>query len=144
MSGSQKALKVISILIIICAVVQAIVGALFILGAQVPGVSTEVISVEDTSMSLSSASIAFGAGFLVNAVIYLIVAILGLRGAKDASKIGAFFVLCIIFLVVSLIGFGMSIAQNSANWTSFIDLVVLVICLVLAYNIKKDANRSAE
>lgn len=95
-------------------------------------------------MSLSSASIAFGAGFLVNAVIYLIVAILGLRGAKDASKIGAFFVLCIIFLVVSLIGFGMSIAQNSANWTSFIDLVVLVICLVLAYNIKKDANRSAE
>ncbi len=137
MSGSQKALKVISILMIIWAVVQALVGVLFIAGAQMPGMSNEVVDVDSTSMNLASASLVLGIGFIVAAVVNLIIAILGLRGAKDSSKIGAYLVLCIIGLVLGLISLGMSIAQGDLSAASLVDLVIIVVCTVLAFNIKK-------
>lgn len=139
MSGSQKTLKIISIILIIWAIITILLGAFMAAGSAVPGMSAESIDVEGTTMDMATAALAMGIGIIINGVINLIIGLLGIRGAKNPAKIGAFFVLCIIGLVLGLIGLGMSVAQGTFQWSSLVGLVLIVVCTVLANNIKKQA-----
>lgn len=139
MSGSQKTLKIISIILIVWAVVIILFGALMAAGSAVPGMSAESIDMNGTAMDMATAALALGVGIIINGVISLIIALFGLRGAKNPHKVGAFFVLCVIGLVLGLVGIVMSIAQGSFQWTSLVSLALIVVCTVLASNIKKQA-----
>lgn len=64
---------------------------------------------------------------------------LGLRGAKNPRKVGPFFVLCIIGLVLGLVGLGMSLAQGTFDLWSLVSVVIVAVCLYLSAQVKKQA-----
>ena len=138
MSGSQKALKVISILLLVWGILMLLLGVFLAAGSQVPGMSAESMDVNGI-MNMSTAALAFGIGTIVGGVINLIIGLLGLRGAKNPRKAGAFFVLCIIGLVLSLISLGMGIAQGTFQWQSLIGILIIAVCTYLANAVKKQA-----
>lgn len=139
MSGSQKALKVISIILVIWAIVGILLGAFLAAGSAVPGLSAESIDMDGTTMNMSTAALGFGIGIIITGVIDLIIGLLGLRGAKNPHKIGLFFVLCIIGLVLGVIGLVMNIMQGAFQWTSLVSVLIVAMCTFLAYSIKKQA-----
>ena len=86
------------------------------------------------------------AGFviLLGGAINLAIGIFGLRGANDPRKIGAFYALAIIglaFAVLSALGtfFGGS-ADGGDIASALFGLVLPLVCVLLAYNIKKENN----
>ena len=139
MSGSQKALKVISIILVIWAIIGILLGAFLAAGSAVPGLSAESIDMDGTTMNMSTAALGFGIGIIITGVIDLIIGHLGLRGAKNPHKIGLFFVLCIIGLVLGVIGLVMNIMQGAFQWTSLVSVLIVAMCTFLAYSIKKQA-----
>lgn len=139
MSGSQKALKIISIVLIAWALVTILFGALMAAGSAVPGMSVASIDMNGTAVDMATAAIALGVGIVINGVFSLVIALFGLRGAKNPRKVGAFLVLCVIGVALGLVGIGMSIAQGAFQWTSLVSLALIVVCTVLASNIKKQA-----
>ena len=139
MSGSQKALKAISIVLLVWGVLMVFLGVFLAAGSQVPGLSAESIDVDGTAMNMATAAVGFGVRTIVAGVVYAIIALLGLRGAKNPRKVGVFFVLCIIGLVLSLIGLGLGIAQGAFQWQSLIGVLIIAVCTYLANVIKKQA-----
>lgn len=101
-SGSQKALKIISILLIAWAVLTILFGAFLAAGSAVPGMSGESIDVGGDSVDMAATALALGMGVIVGGVVDLIVALFGLRGAKNPRKAGVFFVLCVIGLMLGI------------------------------------------
>ncbi|WP_139651924.1 hypothetical protein [Raoultibacter phocaeensis] len=137
MSGSQKALKVVSILLIVYAVIMIAAGAFLCFGASIPGVAGQAIDVGGTALDAASLSMVFGVSSIIGGVLYLIIGLLGMRGAKDPRKIGPFFVLSIIGVVLGVVSAVMGIVQGTFPLSQFIGLLVVIVCAVLAYNIKK-------
>ena len=114
---SQKALKVISIIMIVFAALTLLLG----IGGIVTGGALVI---------------------LLGGAINLAIGIFGLRGANDPRKIGAFYVLAIIglaFAVLSALGtfFGGS-ADGGDIASALFGLVLPLACVLLAYNIKKE------
>lgn len=112
----QRGVKICSIVILVIGIISCIAsifvvvaGPLVGFAATVPGVSIDVAT--DTGFSADQASqglallgvllTVMGIVSLVSAVIDIVMGALGLRGAKDPSKIGPFWVLAIIGLVIS-------------------------------------------
>lgn len=139
MSGSQKTLKIISIILIVWEILVILLGAFLAAGSAVPGMSAESIDMGGSTMDMSSAALAFGIGIIIGGVINLIIGLLGLRGAKNPHKIGLFFVLCIIGLVLGIVGIVMNIMQGAFQWTSLVSVVIVAVCTLLAHSIKKQA-----
>lgn len=139
MTGSQRTLKIVSIVLIIWAIVEVLLGVFLAAGSAVPGMSTESIDVNGSMMAMSTAALGIGIGVIVAGVINLIIGLLGLRGAKNPAKIGVFFVLCIIGLVLSIIGIVMSVMQGSFQWSNLVSLLIVAVCTYLASQIKKQA-----
>lgn len=139
MSGSQRALKTISILLIAWAIALIAFGAFLAFGAQSGAVAGDAVGADGAVVDASAMGMALGIGTIVGGVINLVIALLGLRGAKNPRKIGAFYALCIIGAVLGLIGLGMGIAQGTLPWSSVVSLAVIVVCFFLANSIKKQA-----
>lgn len=139
MSGSQKALKVISIILVIWSILVILLGAFLAAGSAVPGMSAETIDISGSTTDMATAALGFGIGILIGGVINLIIGLLGLRGAKNPHKIGLFFVLCIIGLVLGIVGIVMNVMQGAFQWTSLVSVVIVAVCTFLAHSIKKQA-----
>lgn len=139
MSGSQKALKVISIILVVWAIVVILLGAFMAAGSAVPGMSAQSIDMNGGTMDLASAALAFGVGTVVGGVVNLIIGFLGLRGAKNPHKIGLFFALCVIGLVLGVVSVVMSVMQGAFQWTSLVSLAIIAVCTFLAAKIRKQA-----
>lgn len=139
-SSSQKALKVISIIMIIFAAIGILLGMITAFGGGAIGV---VGSASDDSALLAGGILmVMGAMMLVGGVINLVIGIFGLRGANDPQKIGVFFVLSIIGIVFA----GLQVLSNFMNGSmdvttilsSLVGLILPVACVILANNIKKE------
>ena len=78
-------------------------------------------------------------GTIVGGIVDLVIGLLGLRGAKNPRKVGPFFVLCIIGLVLGLVGLGMSLAQGTFDLWSLVSVVIVAVCLYLSAQVKKQA-----
>lgn len=104
-----------------------------------PGMSDQSIDVSGTALNASSAALALGVGTIVGGAINLLIGFLGLRGAKNPKKIGAFFVLCIIGLVLGVAGIVLNIVNGAFQWTNLISVVIVAVCTYLATAIKKQA-----
>ena len=137
MSGSQKALKVISIITIVYAVVLLVLGIFMAAGGSL--LSGETIDVDGTAASASIVAAVLGVTLVVGGVVDLVIGLLGLRGAKNPRKVGPFFVLCIIGLALGLVGRGMAIAQGTFDPASLVNIVIIAVCLFLAMRVKQQA-----
>ena len=128
---SQKALKVISIIMIVFAALTLLLG----IGGIVTGGALGILGagIGDAGSAALVGGVAAVAGFVI-----------GLRGANDPRKIGAFYALAIIglaFAVLSALGtfFGGS-ADGGDIASALFGLVLPLVCVLLAYNIKKENN----
>ena len=138
---SQKALKVISIIMIVLAGITLLLGV----GGLVTGGFLGVAGLGTSSGSaamLGGVAIVASLVIVVSGVIDLLIGIFGLRGANDPRKIGTFYVLAIIglaFAVLSALG-----TVIGGDWSSMgsaiIGLILPGVCVLLAYNIKKENN----
>lgn len=135
MSGSQKALKVISIITIVYAVILLVFGVLMAAGGSLLG--GETIDVDGTAASAGIVAAILGVTLIVGGVVDLVIGLLGLRGAKNPRKVGPFFVLCIVGLALGLVGLGMSIAQGTFDPASLVNIVIIAVCLFLAMRVRR-------
>ena len=142
---SQKALKVISIIMIVFAAITLLLG----LGGIVTGGALGFLGVgengSDDAVIAGGLAITVGLAILVGGCIDLAIGIFGLRGANDPRKIGAFFVLAVIGLVFAALNslgtfFGGN-ASGSDIASALVGLILPLACVLLAYNIKKENSR---
>lgn len=140
MDGSRKALKIISIILVVYAILLLLLGIFLVVGGSLPGIGSETVIVENTTVGLGVASIILGVVAIGGALINLVLGLLGLRGAKNPAKIGAFYILAIIGAILNAFGVVSSIIQGSFNPSSLISFVLALVCVFLAYNIKKNAR----
>ena len=134
MSNSQKYIKVISIIDIILGIIGLIVC---ILGAT--GAFIVVGSGTGAGVSATDAA-GFGIGMIVGAIsciITLIVGILGVRAAKDASKIKPVFVIAIISLSLAIVSLIANIVGGNFSWSDLLSLVGSGLMAFCANNVRK-------
>ena len=143
MTGSQKALKVICIVLIVISILAILAGFVeFAGGMAIAGAGYAGAAADQEYYAL-------GAGLLfilavisiISGVVDLIIGILGVRGANNPEKIGPFFVIAIIGLVLCALGVIFTLSSGvtdlSALSNSLVQLVLLICCVVLAKNIRK-------
>ena len=141
---SQKALKVISIIMIVFAALTLLLG----IGGIVTGGALGILGAGsgDAGSAALVGGVAAVAGFVIlrGGAITRASGIFGLRGANDPRKIGAFYALAIIglaFAVLSALGtfFGGS-ADGGDIASALFGLVLPLVCVLFADNIKKETN----
>lgn len=143
-SSSQKALKVVSIIMIVLAALT-IAGGLFMTigGGALAGSSID--AADETTAVMAGIAMLGGFMLLFGGIVNLIVGLFGLRGANNPQKIGVFFVLAIIGTVLSALSFIGTLMSGYAEASSILSglasLVLPIVCVVLAYNIKKENTR---
>ncbi|MFR3090739.1 MAG: hypothetical protein ACLTMP_02445 [Eggerthella lenta] len=89
-TGTQKALHVVSIIMIVLGVLVILSGAsLIALGVSAATMGMDQpMTLGDTETTADTTSVALGLIVLAMGLVQLVVAAFGLRGSKDASKIG--------------------------------------------------------
>ena len=94
-TGTQKALHVVSIIMIVLGVLVILSGAsLIALGVSAATMGmAQPMTLGDTETTADTTSVALGIIVLAMGLVQLVVAAFGLRGSKDASKIGPFRIL---------------------------------------------------
>ncbi|MEG1562002.1 MAG: hypothetical protein RR323_06330 [Raoultibacter sp.] len=142
-SSSQKALKVIAIIMIVFAAFSILGGLFAAFGGGALG-SAAITAGDDKATVVGGVALLGGIMMLIGGIINLVIGLLGLRGANNPQKIGAFFVLSIIgfvFAALSLVSILMSGAFDITTLVSdVIGLALPLICVLLAYNIKKETR----
>ena len=130
MSSSQKTLKVICIVLMAWSVLTLLFNVLALFG----GVATLIIPGVGLSLLF--------AGFLgmFGSVFDMVVAGLGLRGAKDASKIGPFYVLAVIGFVLALLSAVAGFLVGDFQAHELVNALLTGVCAVLASNIRKEGR----
>ena len=145
-SGSQKALRVISIVLVVFAVISIVLGLAF-LALIAAGLGTDAVNAMDPNDPDLVAGIAVGLVLGVvlvgSGVVYLVVGALGLRGARDPRKVKPFFVLCVIGLAIEVAGDVWLAAQgmlSSIGASGAVELLVIGACTWLAYDIMRQSR----
>ena len=80
-----------------------------------------------------------GVVLIVAGAFDIVVGAFGVRGANDPSKIGVFWVLCIIGIVFNALGLIMEATGSGISASSLIGTLFAVVLFILANNIKKQA-----
>ena len=152
MNSTQKTLRILCIITVIMAILCIIVGVLSmgaggligIASTTNEGASELAAQGYDSSTGVAAGVLvgALGVGIIISGIIDLIIGLLGMRGAKDPSKIGPFWVFCIIGIVLnalSVIGCFMQGADATNIVSNIISLALVVWCFFLANKIKTQA-----
>lgn len=134
-TSSQTALKVLSIIGIVVGAIIAVSGIVLTVGANGFAMS---------QASSSGAGVAVlgtigGVVLIVAGAFNVVVGVFGVRGANDPSKIGVFWVLCIIGIVLNALGLIMEATSSGISASSLIGTLFVVVLFILANNIKKQA-----
>ena len=143
MTGSQKAIKVLSIIVIVVAILSIVAGLVTCAGGAAGVMAgADASAVEQEQLALGAGVLfVLAGGALVSGIIDLIVGLLGLRGAKDPNKIMPFFVIAIIgavFAVLNLIGcFTSGQLDGTSIASAVVQLALMVVCVILANNVRK-------
>ena len=143
MTGSQKVIKVVSILVIIVAILSILLGLASCVGGFAGvAASSGVSESEQETLALGAGVLFFlGGGAIISGVIDLIVGLLGLRGAKNPDKIMPFFVIAIIGVVFAVLNLAGSFTSGQLDGTSIVSAIVqlalMALCVYLANNVRK-------
>ncbi|MEG0072491.1 MAG: hypothetical protein RR692_04795, partial [Raoultibacter sp.] len=102
-SSAQKWLRILSIILIVLSILSILGGLFMLIGGSAVGASIIDTASNEEAMVVGL-TLAGGIILLVSGIVDLVISIFGLRGAKNPKKIGAFFVLAIIGVVVAALG----------------------------------------
>ena len=133
-TSSQTALKVLSIIGIVVGAIIAVSGIVLTVGAN--GFAMYQASSSGAGVAVLGT---IGGVVLIVAGAFNVVGVFGVRGANDPSKIGVFWVLCIIGIVFNALGLIMEATGSGISASSLIGTLFVVVLLILANNIKKQA-----
>ena len=145
-TGTQKALHVVSIIMIVLGVLVILSGAsLIALGVSAATMGMDQpMTLGDTETTADTTSVALGIIVLAMGLVQLVVAAFGLRGSKDASKIGPFRILIwgisLVILATILYGWffnGNWYIQNSPLLLIG-NVIYLLVCSTLADAVKRE------
>ena len=142
-TGTQKALHVVSIIMIVLGVLVILSGASLI-ALGVSAATDQPMTLGDTETTADTTSVALGIIVLAMGLVQLVVAAFGLRGSKDASKIGPFRILIwgisLVILATILYGWffnGNWYIQNSPLLLIG-NVIYLLVCSTLADAVKRE------
>ncbi len=144
MNGYQRAVWIVSIINILFALVGIVVGVVvLLLGAGMLGESADEAIL--SGYVVSGFFIAAAVLGIIQSIYQLIVGCLGVRGSRDASKIGPFFVLTVINFIWAIVVFAFYLFNvtggSSADLTtnvisSIINVIITAILMFCAGRIK--------
>ena len=138
MTGSQKALCVFAWITIAYGIIDILIGAAVIVSGAMIG-SDMTFQGDGVSLDGTSAGMIVGMGAIVPGVVMVIVGVLGLRGAKSPSKIGPFWTLALIGVILNALELVSQLFGG--DLTSVIGAIfgfaLVLACFILANNIKK-------
>lgn len=137
MSNSQKYINIVSILNIIGGAAQIVFGILGAIGAGFVG--SAAINAEAGSATAAASVTGFVIALIVSGAFSLICGILGVRAAKDASKIKPVFTLACLSLAVSAIGIIANIIGGQFSIGDLAQLVAPALMVWCANNVRKQA-----
>ncbi|WP_294440563.1 hypothetical protein [uncultured Slackia sp.] len=144
MSGARKALKIMSILTIVMAIIQIITAGLIVFGSSFM-VGMQEAELDGTTVDVGVALMGVGIMALVSSVVSLIVGILGVRGANDPTKIGPYKIIAIIGLVLCILQAAMFLFTGqiaSYGISGVLSLVFVAVLVFLAFKIEKEGKQA--
>ena len=136
MSGSQKYIKIVSILNIIGGAFYVLIGILGFLGKGLVG-NEALIEQAGGDSSAPMAANVFLIVMIVIGLFSLVVGILGVRAANDPSKIGPVFTLAVVSLIISVVNLFVGIFGGNFSVYSLIECVPPALMTWCANNVKK-------
>lgn len=139
MSGSQKYIKIVSILNIIGGAFYVLIGILGFLGKGLVG-NEALIEQAGGDSSAPAAANVFLIVMIVIGVFSLVVGILGVRAANDPSKIGPVFTLAVVSLIISVVNLFVGIFGGNFSIYSLIECVPPALMTWCANNVKKQVK----
>ena len=144
-TGTQKALHVVSIIMIVLGVLVILSGAsLIALGVSAATMGMDQpMTLGDTETTADTTSVALGIIVLAMGLVQLVVAAFGLRGSKDASKIGPFRILIwgISLVILATILYGWFFNGNWHIQNSPLLLIGNVIYLLVCHCVARSEER---
>ena len=144
MSGARKALKIMSILTIVMAIIQIITAGLIVFGSSFM-VGMQEAELDGTTVDVGVALMGVGIMALVSSVVSLIVGNLGVRGANDPTKIGPYQNIAIIGLVLCILQAAMFLFTGqiaSYGISGVLSLVFVAVLVFLAFKIEKEGKQA--
>lgn len=138
MSNSQKYINIVSILNIIAGVIFIVLGIVAFAGKGAVG---NAALVEQAGTADAPAAVnAFIIGMIASGALSLITGILGVRAAKDATKVTPVFVLSAISLAIVVVGLIGSIISGSFSASGLLELIAPGLMFWCANNVRKQAG----
>ena len=138
MSNSQKYINIISILNIIGGAIFIVLAIVGFAGKSAVG-NAALVEQAGTADAPAMAN-AFLIGMIASGALSLITGILGIRAAKDATKVKPVFILSAISLAIVVIGLIGSIISGSFSISGLLELVAPGLMFWCANNVKKQAG----
>ena len=138
MSGMQKALRIICILSAIWSALGCVVGLFLLFG--VPFVMGDTLVTGGVEVDAAVAQGVTGTIVLMSFVFNLFVVLLGIRGAKDPSKIRVFKVVCLVAAGLSFLGIALDVISGQmkdVGWSSIVSTLFMIILASLASEIER-------
>ncbi|MBR4537657.1 MAG: hypothetical protein IKO52_02295 [Clostridia bacterium] len=139
MSGSQKYIKIVSILNIIGGAFYVLIGILGFLGKGLVG-NEALIEQAGGDSSAPMAANVFLIVMIVIGLFSLVVGILGVRAANDPSKIGPVFTLAVVSLIISVVNLFVGIFGGNFSIYSLVECVPPALMTWCANNVKKQVK----
>lgn len=146
-SGSQKVLKVLSILGIIFGVIMLLFAGLAFWGSNAMVAEVETISDAATNGELAGYTLVLAIASLIEGLVLILQGVLGLRAAKDNQKIMPVWVLAIIGIVFAALGVVAAITNSAPEelmsnlGSNILSLVYSGIYFFICNTIKKEAGK---
>ena len=146
-TGTQKALRITSIIMIIFGVLVALSGAIIIAsGAAADSLGlNDAVNFRGTETTAGILTMAVGILVLIMGALQLIVAFLGLRASNDASKVGPYRALSwgISIVILAMIVYNWFLGGTFLDDPFLLigDVVYLLVCTTLADVVKKEHDR---
>lgn len=146
-TNEQKIIRIVSIINLIQGAFYFIMGAMFIFGGAFIGTADPATLTTTTTgdVSLTPAEmggIAAGVGIIIfiTGLVGLIVGILGMRAAKDATKIKPVWIMSIISLVLNIITFVSNLTQGNNILGSLAGVAIACLMFWACNNVKQSVG----
>ena len=137
MSNSQKFIFVISILNIIGGIFYLVIGVLGFMGKSIAG--NEALIQQAGEESAPALVTGFIIMIIITGALSIFLGFLGIRAAKDASKIGPVYIVAMLSLIISVVNLFVGIFGGNFSIQSLIEIVPPALMFWCAGNVKKQA-----
>lgn len=128
-------------MLLVWAALEVVLGVLLVVfSAYVPADLLEGIEGFGANLDVQFFAKFLGVSALVGAVINIIVALLGVRGAKNPGKIALFFWIALIDAVVTAWALASSLSKGALDPSSLVSGLFIIALAVCAWQVRKQTG----